>query len=77
MNQKCITTIEKLSSTFEQLCEGLHILGDAIRNEDDDQVEEALDGFPTRAALGSALEKLGLLIGNRPWESGRKKKANA
>ena len=74
MNQKCIPTIEKILSTLNEVCEALDSLKSAVENENEDEMDNTLDMFPSTKAISGALEKLGTLLETRPWE-GRKKKA--
>jgi hypothetical protein len=73
MNQKCVSTIDKLSQTFAGLADALDELKTAIALDSDDKVDMALDMFPTPKNLTSALEKLGALIEGHPWENKRRK----
>jgi hypothetical protein len=73
MNQKCISTIEKIETPLIEVCDALAMLREGIEEENEDRINEAMEAFPTPSKLGSALEKLGMLIEHRPWESGRKK----
>jgi hypothetical protein len=74
MNQKCVTVIEKLHDTFGELADALENLKAGVEQEDEEQIDQALDMFPRPKQLESALEKLGSLIEGHPWET-RKKNA--
>lgn len=76
MNQKCLGKIEKISSVFGELADALDQLKVAVENDDEDQVNETMDAFPSPKQLARALEDLGILISGRPWESKRKGRAD-
>lgn len=75
MKQSCIKTISKIVDDIVDLEDALNNLRSAIKSDDEDQVEGALDGFPTPKNLTKTLEQLGKLIGDRPWEEKRRKRA--
>ena len=68
MNQKCVGTISKIQDVLEEVSDALESLKAGIQADDEEQVEAAMDTFPTPKKLASALEKLGALIEGRPWE---------
>ena len=74
MNKKCVTTIDSILDTFSDLAEGLEALKTAIRDENEEEIEEALDIFPKPKQLAKHLEALGKLMEDRPWEKAEKGK---
>jgi len=74
VNQKSLGLIAKIRDTLSEVVDALDMLHDAITDESDERVDQALDMFPTPKALTKALESLGSLIEGHPWE---RKKRNA
>jgi len=68
MNKKCVATIDAILDTFGELTEGLECLRQAIEEDNESEIDEALDMFPKPRQFAKDLEKLGKLMEDRPWE---------
>jgi hypothetical protein len=76
MNQRCVTKIQNVKDTMAEIVDGLDQLIAAIEEDDEEKVDQVLDGMPTARAMAKSYEDLGLLIKTCPWEGGKKGKKN-
>jgi hypothetical protein len=76
MNQRALSLATKVSEELDAIADAMRELHGGIENDNEEQIETALSGFPTPKSMGRTFEKLGDLLTNHPWESGRKGKKN-
>jgi len=76
MNQKCTEQLEKISQVFGNLVDGVDMLREAIVDEDDEKVGQAMDMIPNPKVVATQLEKFRVIMSNQPWW-GKKGKAHA
>jgi len=76
MNQRCSAKIQGVKETLAEVVDALDHLVEGIDADNEEDVSEALEMMPTARVITKAVEDLGMILRNAPWESGRKGKKN-
>jgi hypothetical protein len=76
MNMRALNLATRVSEELDAIADAMRELHGSIENDNEEDIENALSGFPAPKAMARTFEKLGDLLTNHPWESGRKVKKN-
>lgn len=75
MRQACLSKINKVRDVMVDVVDALEGIAEGVEKDIETRVEEALGMLPTPKKVADALETLGQLIEQRPWEDKRRKRA--
>lgn len=74
MNMRALNLSRQISEDLDSIADAARDLFSGIENDSEEQIEDAINQFPAPKHMARTFEKLGDMLVNRPWESGRKKK---
>lgn len=74
MNTRALSLATRVSEELDGIADAMRSLHGGIENDSEDEIEDALNQFPTPKSIGRTFTRLVDLLSNRPWESGRKGK---
>jgi len=72
MNMKALKIARKVSEELDSIADAARELFGGVENENEEQIDDALNQFPTPKHMAGTFEKLGELLTTKPWEKRRK-----
>jgi hypothetical protein len=72
MNMKALKIARKVSEELDAIADAARELFGGVENESDEQIEDAVNQFPTPKQMAGTFGKLGELLTEKPWEKRRK-----
>jgi hypothetical protein len=67
-----VESLNVVSVFLTELGESMSLLSDAVRDDSEEEIDEIVNGLPTKREITKNLTLLGSLLETQPWKKGKK-----